>query len=78
MISYELHEHPDGCFVIQGREGNGFWLVEAVFEASEKEYAEAFCRILNTETKKGWNNAEYNMSNAYFKATGKFFDYHIK
>lgn len=77
MIKYNVHEHEDGSFVISGQEDNGYWLVQAVFEPHEKEYAEVFCNILNEETKRAYDSAEWKMSKAYFDSTGKFFNYHI-
>lgn len=74
MYKYELQEQDD-CYVIQGRIENVTWLVEAVFEKSEKEYADAFVRILNTEADRVHDDTSFNLMKRYYDSTGKFFDF---
>jgi hypothetical protein len=74
MFKYQLQEQED-CFVIQGNRENIFWLVEVVFEKSEKEYAETFVRILNNEAERVYDDTKFNLKKAYYDGTGKFFDF---
>lgn len=54
MINYEVLS-IDNDYLIQGNDGNNhFWLIKAVFEEKEKDYADAFCRVLNEEVKRGY------------------------
>jgi hypothetical protein len=74
MVKYELQEQDD-CFVIMDTIENVSWLVEAAFEKSEKDYAEAFTNILNAETNKVCDNGTFKLKKAYYEHTGKFFDF---
>ncbi|MED2944231.1 hypothetical protein P4284_22775 [Bacillus swezeyi] len=74
MIKYELQEQED-CLVILAEEDGFGWLVELGFDKNEKEYAEAFRRILNIETNKAQKSQRFKMKKAYYDSTGKYFDF---
>ncbi len=68
-MKYEVIE-VEGELLIQGTKDNCFWLVECVFELNEREYAEAFCRLLNKETERAYSEGDWDARKELYDRKG--------